>query len=263
MARIAPLDPPYAPEVQEAFDRIMPPGAPPLVLFLTVARSERAWRKFRTASLLDRGPLSLRDREIVIDRTCANTGCEYEWGVHVTAFAAAARLTPEQVEATVRGSSDASCWTAQEQALLAAVDALHASSRLKPDEYARLSGFYAADEILEILMLAGFYRTVSYLANGLRPAARAGRGAVSQRVLSRPPRQPSLAMSSSEISALRKTFWTSSSSSSASTSFISVPASSPATGVSLFGRQTMAVERASPNLAARASATPFRSSKAV
>ena len=71
---------------QEQFDRIMR-GAPPLVLFRVMAGNARAWEKFRAGSLLDRGPLSLREREIVIDRTCARTGCEYEWGVHVATFA--------------------------------------------------------------------------------------------------------------------------------------------------------------------------------
>ncbi|HEV7760231.1 MAG TPA: hypothetical protein VGO78_14620 [Acidimicrobiales bacterium] len=28
----------------------------------------------------------MRDREIVIDRTCARCGCQYEWGVHVAFF---------------------------------------------------------------------------------------------------------------------------------------------------------------------------------
>ena len=86
MSRIAPLKPPYAPEINEQFDRIMR-GAPPLMLFRVMAGHERAWGKFRAGSLLDRGPLSLREREIVIDRTCALNKCEYEWGVHVTAFA--------------------------------------------------------------------------------------------------------------------------------------------------------------------------------
>ena len=86
MSRIAPLEPPYAPEIQQQFDRIMQ-GAPPLVLFRVIAGSARAWEKFRAGSLLDRGPLSLREREIVIDRTCALTGCEYEWGVHISTFA--------------------------------------------------------------------------------------------------------------------------------------------------------------------------------
>ena len=41
-------------------------GAPPLMLFRIVASHPRAWEKFRAGSLLDRGPLSLREREIVI-----------------------------------------------------------------------------------------------------------------------------------------------------------------------------------------------------
>src|SRR3981189_4010085 len=123
MSRIAPLEPPYAGEIQGQFDRIMR-GAPPLMLFRVVAGHARAWDKFRAGSLLDRGPLSLREREIVIDRTCARTGCEYEWGVHVTAFAQAAHLTEEQVRATVLGKADAACWSAAEQALISVVDAL-------------------------------------------------------------------------------------------------------------------------------------------
>jgi alkylhydroperoxidase family enzyme len=166
MSRIAPLQPPYAPEIQEQFDRIMR-GAPPLVLFRVVAGNARAWEKFRAGSLLDRGPLSLREREIVIDRTCALTGCEYEWGVHVATFAQAAHLTDEQVGATVLGSADAPCWSPAEQALIAAVDALHASATLDEAEFKALSAHYDDGKIFEIILLCGFYRTVSYLANGL------------------------------------------------------------------------------------------------
>ena len=120
----------------EQFDRIMR-GAPPLVLFRVMAGNARAWEKFRAGSLLDRGPLSLREREIVIDRTCARTGCEYEWGVHVAAFAEAAHLTEEQVRATVLGAATEPCWSEAEQALIAAVDALHDRATLSDAEFAR------------------------------------------------------------------------------------------------------------------------------
>ena len=40
-SRIAPLDPPYAPDIQEQFDRIMR-GAPPLMLFRVMAGHARA-----------------------------------------------------------------------------------------------------------------------------------------------------------------------------------------------------------------------------
>src|SRR3569623_2743063 len=118
--RIGPLDPPYPPEIQQHFDRIMR-GAPPLMLFRGLAGHYRAWEKFRAGSLLDRGPLSLREREIVIDRTCALSACEYEWGVHVSVFAQGAGLGAEEVRATVLGSVDAPCWSSAERALIAAV----------------------------------------------------------------------------------------------------------------------------------------------
>ena len=166
MSRIAPLQPPYAAEIQGQFDRIMR-GAPPLTLFRVVAGNARAWEKFRAGSLLDRGPLSLREREIVIDRTCALTGCEYEWGVHVAAFADAAGLTGEQFRATVLGGADAPCWSESEQALIPAVDALHHRATLSDAEFNALSAHYDDARIFEIILLCGFYRTVSYLANGL------------------------------------------------------------------------------------------------
>lgn len=166
MSRIAPLQPPYAPEVQAQFDRIMR-GAAPLVLFRVMAGHPRAWEKFRGGSLLDKGPLSLREREIVIDRTCALNTCEYEWGVHVAAFAAAAELTQEQIRATVHGAADAACWSAAEQAMVAAVDALHARSTLDDAEFKALAAHYDETKILEIILLCGFYRTVSYLCNAL------------------------------------------------------------------------------------------------
>src|SRR6185369_13940328 len=135
MSRIAPLEPPYAPEIQQQFDRVMR-GAPPLMLFRVMAGNARAWEKFRAGSLLDRGPLTLREREIVIDRTCALTGCEYEWGVHIATFAGAASLNEAQVRAIVHGVADDPCWSRAEQALIAAVDALHHRATLSEAEFA-------------------------------------------------------------------------------------------------------------------------------
>jgi alkylhydroperoxidase family enzyme len=167
MSRLAPLQPPYAPEIQVQFDRIMR-GKPPLVLFRVMAGQPRAWDKFRAGGLLDPGPLSLREREIVIDRTCALNRCEYEWGVHVAIFAKPAHLTEEEIRATVHGRADAPCWSAAEQAMIAAVDALHHRSTLSDAEFAALAKHHDEAKILEIIMLCGFYRTVSYLANGLK-----------------------------------------------------------------------------------------------
>jgi alkylhydroperoxidase family enzyme len=175
MSRIRPLEPPYKDEIQHSFDRIMK-GRDPLLLFRTIATSERAWEKFRNGSLLDRGPLTLRDREIVINRTTALANCEYEWGVHVAVYAEHAGLTDEQISATRNAGAAAPCWSDAEQALIMAVDALHSRATLDRTEFDRLKEHYDDSQILEVLMLCGFYRTVSYVANALElPLEASGR----------------------------------------------------------------------------------------
>ncbi|MDU9408292.1 carboxymuconolactone decarboxylase family protein [Pseudomonas sp. zfem001] len=167
MTRIAALNKPYTEEIQSSFDRVMGAGVPPLLLFTTLARSRRAWNKFTAGALLDGKLLTLRQRELVIDRCCALTGCEYEWGVHVTTFGKAAGLSREEVRATLDRPLRPEVWSLEEAALLTTVDALHERATLSDEEFARLRVHFDDEQVLEIFMLAGFYRTVAYLANGL------------------------------------------------------------------------------------------------
>src|SRR5207249_814993 len=166
--RVEPVVPPYPPELQAIFDRIMPPGVPPLSLFTTLARVPRVYERFRAGSLLDRGPLSLRHREIVIDRTCARCGCAYEWGVHVAFFSRRVELTPEQVRATVLGNADDPAWADEERLLIRLVDELHDSAGISDQLWTALLAAFSTDQILELIALVGFYHTVSFFANGLR-----------------------------------------------------------------------------------------------
>ena len=164
MSRIVPLATPYPPAFAEAMARTMPPGAEPLVLFTTIATSERAWAKFSAGSLLDRGPPALRDREIVIDRTTAKTGCEYEWGIHVEAFAAKARLTPGQIVSTVHGRGDDGHWSEAEGVLIATVDALLDRKKLSDAEHAALARHFDDGQRLEIVQLVAFYHGVALIS---------------------------------------------------------------------------------------------------
>ena len=168
--RVEPVQPPFPPALQAVFDRIMPPGVPPLQLFTTLARVPRIYERFRAGSLLDRGPLSLRHREIVIDRACARCGCAYEWGVHVAFFAERVALTPEQIRATVHGTPADPAWSDEEKLLIRAVDELHDSSRISDELWAALANTFSVEQIFELIALVGFYHTVSFFANGLRLA---------------------------------------------------------------------------------------------
>ncbi len=141
----------------------MPPGADPLVLFTTLATSERAWTKFAAGSLLDRGPLGLREREIVVDRTTARTGCEYEWGIHVQVFGPRANLTPAQIASTANGHGDDGNWNEAEAALIAAVDALLDRKKLSDVEYADFARYYDEAQQIEIVQLVAFYHGVALI----------------------------------------------------------------------------------------------------
>ena len=143
MSRVEPVAAPYPAELQKVLDTIMPPGVPPLTLFTTLARVPRIWDRFRAGSLLDRGPVSLRHRAIVIDRTCARCGCGYEWGVHVAFFAQRVSLKPEQVRATVHGDSSDPVWTDEERLLIRLVDELHDSASLSDETWRALAATFS------------------------------------------------------------------------------------------------------------------------
>jgi alkylhydroperoxidase family enzyme len=167
MPRIAPAEEPYPPEIATALARTMPPGVAPLVLFRTMARNPRVFGKMFAGGLLDRGALSLRQREIVIDRTTARLGAEYEWGVHIAFFAERVGFDADQIAATVHGRADAPCWTADEQALLAAVDDLIDRRTIREETWARLAAHFDEAQILEVIALAGYYHTISLLCRAL------------------------------------------------------------------------------------------------
>ncbi|WP_254610396.1 carboxymuconolactone decarboxylase family protein [Burkholderia aenigmatica] len=171
--RIACAVPPFAPDIAASLDRIMR-GRPPLRLFTTLARDARLFTKFFAAGLLDKGHLDIRQREIVIDRTTALCRSEYEWGVHVSVFSAAAGLTGEQLRSLARGGAEDACWSEADRLLIRLCDALHRHCDIDDDLWRALRPHFSDEALLELLMLAGFYRTVSYLTNGLRLPPEAG-----------------------------------------------------------------------------------------
>jgi alkylhydroperoxidase family enzyme len=118
--------------------------------------------------LLDRGSIGLRDREIMIDRTTARCGSEYEWGVHVAFFAAKAKLTPDEIRATTEGSADDGVWSRREALIIRLADALHETATVGDGLWSELKEEFSDEQLLELIALAGFYHMVSFLTNALR-----------------------------------------------------------------------------------------------
>ncbi len=165
-ARLAPATPPLPHDIQTAIEAVMR-GNDPLVLFTTLARDHRLFFKLFNSGLLDRGHLTLRQREIVIDRVTARCGAEYEWGVHTAKFAEKAGLTDRQI-ASLLGDGTAGDWADDEQIIIRLCDRLHDHCTVDDELWQHLTGCYSDEAVIELLMLAGYYRMVSYLVNGLR-----------------------------------------------------------------------------------------------
>jgi alkylhydroperoxidase family enzyme len=166
--RINPMEPPYPEEVESDFKAIMPPGVPPLNIFRTVARNPRVLHRMIIGGLLDRGSISIQEREIMILRTCAMCGAEYEWGVHVAGFSHKAELTQPQIRDTQNQTPDTSLWNEKQQILIELSDQLHYTQTLTDQFWSRLSEHFRADQIIELVMLAGLYHAVSYIVNAAK-----------------------------------------------------------------------------------------------
>lgn len=169
-ARITPAEPPYNATIADAFSHVMPPGVEPLKLFRTMARSPRVLQRMFAGSLLDKGAITLRERELMILRTCARCGSEYEWGVHVTFFAQKVEFSERQIAATATLTDAAAedCWNAREQLVLRLGDALHEQANVPDALWSELQETFTTEQLLELIALAGYYRTISYMTNVCR-----------------------------------------------------------------------------------------------
>ncbi len=168
-SRLAPLSPPYDADVANTLERMMPPGQEPLKLFRTVAHNRHLLDKLRStgAYLLNHGRLDAFDRELVIHRTCARCGCEYEWGVHAAIFGPVVGLTDAQLDATVNGGPDDPAWSEAQGLLIAFADELHDTATVTDALWSALSLRYSPEQLVELVALAGQYHAVAFFANAL------------------------------------------------------------------------------------------------
>ena len=168
-ARIEPITEPYPANVQAVFDRLPRSWMPPFGLFTTLARHGELFERFIRGApgYLLGTRVRVRQREVLLLRVTARCGCEYEWGMRVHYFADIAGLTAEQICATVHGQADSPCWTSEDAILIRLADELHDTCSINDDLWTALRDSSSDETILELVVMAGYYRTVSYLARSL------------------------------------------------------------------------------------------------
>lgn len=169
--RIAPLDPPYSPEVERSLSAMMGnSGRPPLALFRTLLRNFAAGDRIRPLGsyFLTRGTLPARERELLIHRVTARCGAEYEWGVHAEVFARPLGLSDEWIDATATAGPGHPTFDERDALLVRFVDELHETATVSDALYSEMTAHWTDEQMIELLMLAGWYHLISFVANGAR-----------------------------------------------------------------------------------------------
>jgi 4-carboxymuconolactone decarboxylase len=137
-----------------------------LNIFRTLAHNRPLYKGFLALGghLLGGGGLPAREREIVILRAGFRCGSEYEFGQH-TRIGGDAGLRDDEI-ARLAGVGDGD-WSDDEQALVDMVDELCADNVVSEPTWQRLAARWSEEQLLELLVLAGYYRLVSGLLNSV------------------------------------------------------------------------------------------------
>jgi AhpD family alkylhydroperoxidase len=153
-------------------------GTNPPNLFLTLGRNRklfRGWLRF-AGRLMPGGSLPRRETELVILRVAHLRDCDYEFSHHVT-LSRRAGVHDDDVQRITEGPA-ATGWSSREQAILAAVDALHAEQNMDDDTWDELRTHLSEAETIEFCLLVGHYEMLATTIATLRiqsDHARSGR----------------------------------------------------------------------------------------
>jgi len=110
--------------------------------------------------------MSIRDRELAILRIGWLSQAPFEWGAHVN-IAKRNGITSEEILQVIEGSSAAG-WNKCDRALMRAMEDLHSDSMIADDTWTDLQQFYNDKKLIELIILAGQYKTVAYYQNSLK-----------------------------------------------------------------------------------------------
>ncbi|WP_220199397.1 carboxymuconolactone decarboxylase family protein [Ktedonospora formicarum] len=134
-----------------------------------------AWLEFG-AHLTTGGRISMRTRELLILRVALRSSCEYEWANHVPG-ALSVGITAAEIAFLAKGTGS---WPEAETAVLDLVDDLCADECASEKTWKRLSATYDEGEIIELLVLIGFYRMNAGFLNSLGVQSEPGRPRLGQ-----------------------------------------------------------------------------------
>ncbi len=146
--------------------RPVDPDRPALNIFRTLSTNKPLAKGFLALGghLLQGDVLPAREREIVILRVGWRSGSEYEFGQH-TVIGRSAGLSSDEID-RLADAGDGS-WSPEDQALVDLVDELCDDNVVSEATWQALHSRFDDAAMLELLVLAGFYRLVSGMLNSV------------------------------------------------------------------------------------------------
>ena len=122
--------------------------------------------RYKFGSYLQRDSLlPPKTRELLIMRTAALTGAEYEWGHHVES-AQQAGFSADEIR-RIKSGPDAQGWSEEHAAVLRAADELRREAFVSDRTWATLTKYYDTKRLIEIVYTSGGYTMTALAINSL------------------------------------------------------------------------------------------------
>ena len=137
----------------------------PLNIFGVLGHHPKLLKRFNLLGgfLLNKGLIPERERELVILRIGWNAQAVYEFGQH-TIIGKRCGLTDHEIAAVTKDPADHD-WSADDRTLIALADELAADDCVSDGTWSTLTARWSDAELVELLIVAGFYRLVSGFLN--------------------------------------------------------------------------------------------------
>lgn len=135
--------------------------------FLTMIKHPDIFRcQLELGTVLFQGAIPARERELAVLRIGWLMRAPYEWGQHVD-IAKRYGLTPEEIARIIDGP-DAPGWSAEDAAILRAVDELIADQMISDASWDALAKIWSEQQLIEFPMMVGQYVATAMVQNTLR-----------------------------------------------------------------------------------------------
>jgi 4-carboxymuconolactone decarboxylase len=153
--------------------RERPDGRPALNIFNTLAHNRPLMKPFMSlgSHFLQEGELDARSREVVVLRVGWRSGAEYEFSQH-RSIGRDAGLSDDEIERLC--AVDSREWSLADLSLIDVADELCRDNSVSESTWHEAASHFTDPQMLELVMLVGFYRMVCGMLNGVGVALEPG-----------------------------------------------------------------------------------------